>query len=266
VLPLERKRRKSVAWSRTGVMALIRSRVYHGELWDRDELVCEDAHKAIVTESQWRLAQRGGKWPKQVKDGSIAAQGVLTSIVYCAACGNKLSLTGSTNRQGERVASYFCRIHHARSGECPAPAVASTRTPDPYVERVGARIEQAAGHVREAEEELDMFFAAQLASVLGPERYRAEVERRQDQVREAQMELGEALQANEVFVQAGGLRTPEQLVTDWPTMTMTQKRAVVRTYIRRVTLAKADPKRRRWQPIGERVQIAWMAPPARAAA
>jgi Recombinase zinc beta ribbon domain len=112
---------------------------------------------------------------RQVKDGSIAAQGVLTSIVYCAACGNKLSLTGSTNRRGERVASYFCRIHHARSGECPAPAVASTRTLDPYVERalltaladpasklvkaheVGARIEQAAGHVREAEEELDMF-------------------------------------------------------------------------------------------------------------
>ncbi len=279
VLPLERKGRKSVAWSRAGVMALIRSRVYRGELWDGDELVCEDAHKAIVTESQWRLAQRGGKWPKQVKDGSIAAQGILTSIVYCAACGNKLSLTGSTNRQGERVASYFCRIHHARSGDCPAPAVASTRTLDPYVERalltaladpasklvkaheVGARIEQAAGRVREAEEELDTFLAAQVASVLGPERYRAEVERRQDQVREAQMELSEALQANAVFVQAGGLRTPDQLVTDWPTMTMNQKRGVVRAYINRVTLAKADPMRRRWQPIGERVQIAWMAPP-----
>ncbi len=26
-------------------------------------------------------------------------------------------------------------------------------------------------------------------------------------------------------------------------------------------LAKADPKRRRWQPIGERVQIARVAPP-----
>jgi Recombinase len=171
VLPLESKGRKSVAWSRTGVMTLIRSRVYRGELWDRDELVCEDAHKAIVTESQWRLAQRGGKWPKQVKDGSIAAQGVLTSIVYCAACGNRLSLTGSTTRQGERVASYFCRIHHAPSGECPAPAVASTRTVDPYVERA-------------------------LPTALADP------------------------------------------ATDWPTMTMTQKRAVVRTYIRRVTLAK----------------------------
>lgn len=128
VLPLERKGRKSVAWSRTGVMALIRSRVYRGGLWDGDELVCEDAHKAIVTESQWRLAQRGGKWPKQVEDGLIAAQGVLTSIVYCAACGNKLSLTGSTTRRGERVASYFCRIHHARVASARRPRSINTDT------------------------------------------------------------------------------------------------------------------------------------------
>jgi DNA invertase Pin-like site-specific DNA recombinase len=102
VLPLERKGRKSVAWSRSGVLALIRSRVYRGELWDGDELVCKNAHKAIVTESQWRFAQRGGNGATHVKDGSIAAQGLLASIVYCAGCGHRLSLTGSTNGNGER--------------------------------------------------------------------------------------------------------------------------------------------------------------------
>jgi DNA invertase Pin-like site-specific DNA recombinase len=277
-LPQERKGRKSVAWSRTGVMALIRSRVYRGELWDGDELVCKNAHKPIVTESQWRFAQRGAKGPTHVKDGSIAAQGILASIVYCAGCGSRLSLTGSTNRHGERIASYFCRIHHARSGDCPAPAVASTRTLDPYVEsqllealadpnsklvkahEIGARIQQAAEHVKATEEELDTFLAAQLASVLGPERYRAEVERRQDDVRSAQLELSEALTANLVLGQAGS-RTPEQLVADWPTMTIQEKRAVVRAYIERVTLTKADPKRRRWQPVGERAQIGWVAAP-----
>ena len=134
MLPLERKGRKSVAWSRTGVMALIRSRVYCGELWDGDELVCKDAHKAIVTESQWRLPSAGASGRSQIKDGSIAAQGILSSMVYCAGCGNTLSLTGSTNRAASAIANYFCRIHHARSGDCPAPAVASTRTLDPYVE------------------------------------------------------------------------------------------------------------------------------------
>jgi site-specific DNA recombinase len=279
VLPLERKgRRRSVAWSRTGVMAMIRSRVYRGELWDGDELVCKDAHHVIVSEGEWRFAQLAGKGGTHVKDGSIAAQGILTSIVYCAACGSRLSVTGSTGRQGERVASYFCRIHHAASGDCPAPAVASTRTLDPYVEglllealadpksklmkahEVGARIQKAAESVSATEEELDTFLAAALASVLGPERYRAEVERRQEDVRAAQRELGEALRANLVLGQAGS-RTPKQLVEAWPQLRMDEKRAVVRAYIERVTVAKADPKRRRWQPIGERVAIRWVGQP-----
>jgi len=280
VLPLERKGRKSVAWSRTGVVGLIGSRVYRGELWDGDELLCKNAHKAIVTESEWRFAQRGGKGGRAyVKDGSIAAQGVLTSIVYCAACGYRLSVTGSTSRKGERIASYFCRIHHAQSGDCPAPAVASTRTLDPYVEgrllealadpnsklvkahEIGARIQRTAERVTASEEELDTFLATELASVLGPERYRREVERRQDDVRAAQHDLSEALTANLVLGQAGS-RTPAQLVADWQTMTMNEKRAVVRAYIDRVTLGKADPKRRRWQPISERAQIDWAAAPA----
>jgi hypothetical protein len=45
-------------------------------------------------------------------------------------------------------------------------------------------------------------------------------------------------------------------------MTIDEKRAVVRAYIERVILTKADPKRRRWQPIEERVQIDWAAAPA----
>jgi hypothetical protein len=49
-------------------------------------------------------------------------------------------------------------------------------------------------------------------------------------------------------------------------MAMNEKRAVVRAYIDRVTITKADPKRRRWQPIGERVQIDWAAAAPAAAA
>ena len=32
----------------------------------------------------------------------------------------------------------------------------------------------------------------------------------------------------------------------------------LRRFISSVTLAKADPKRRRWQPISERVEVAWV--------
>src|SRR5712691_309879 len=278
VLPLERKGRKSVAWSRSGVMSMVRNRVYRGELHDGDELVCKNAHQPLISESEWKLAQLGGIGPLYVKDGSIAAQGLLTSLAHCAACGHRLSLTGSTAKNGERIANYFCRTHHAGSGVCPKPAVASTRTLDPYVEglllealadpasklvkahEVGARITETAELMNQAEEELDTFLATELASVLGPDRYRAEVERRQEAVRTALREFDDAMRANIILGQEKS-RTPKQLVTDWPTLTTEEKRGVVRAYVDRVVVAKADPKRRRWQPISERVDVRWTGQP-----
>jgi DNA invertase Pin-like site-specific DNA recombinase len=278
VLPLERKGRKSVAWSRSGVMAVVRSRVYRGELWDDDELVCKNAHQPLLSEGEWKLAQLGGIGPLFVKDGSIAAQGLLTSLAFCAACGHRLSLTGSSTKDGERVANYFCRTHHAGTGRCPDPAVASTRTLDPYVEglllealadpasklvkahEVGARITKTAEAMKQAEDELDTFLATELASVLGPDRFRTEVERREDAVRAALREFDDAMRANLILGQEKS-RSPKQLVSDWPTLTMDEKRGVVRAYIDRVIVGKADPKRRRWQPISERVEVNWTAQP-----
>jgi DNA invertase Pin-like site-specific DNA recombinase len=278
VLPLQRTGRKSVAWSRSGVASLIRNRVYRGELHERDELVCKNAHQPLVSEGEWKLAQLGGIGPLYVKDGSIAAQGLLTSLAFCAACGHRLSLTGSSAKNGERIANYFCRAHHAGSGECPQPAVASTRTLDPHVEglllealadpasklvnahEIGARIAKTAESMKQAEQELDTFLATELASVLGPDRYRTEVERRQDTVRTALREFDEAMRANLILGQEKS-RTPKQLVKDWPTLTIDEKRAVVRAYVSRVVVAKADPKRRRWQPISERVEVRWTGQP-----
>jgi hypothetical protein len=45
-----------------------------------------------------------------------------------------------------------------------------------------------------------------------------------------------------------------------------QKRAHLRHFIRSVTISKADPKRRRWQPIDERIAVTWVDGTAAAAA
>jgi hypothetical protein len=126
---------------------------------------------------------------------------------------------------------------------------------------VGDRIAEAAELMKQAEEELDTFLATELASVLGPDRYRAEVERRQDEVRAALRVFDDAMRANLILGQEKS-RTPKQLVTAWPTLTIDEKRSVVRAYVDRVVVAKADPKRRRWQPISERVEVHWSGQPA----
>jgi predicted Fe-S protein YdhL (DUF1289 family) len=87
---------------------------------------------------------------------------------------------------------------------------------------------------------------------------RAEVEKRQEAIRQAEAAWAEAMHANLAIGTAGAsVRTPQEILAAWPAMTMGERRAVVRAYIARVTVAKADPKRRRWQPIGERVEVAW---------
>ncbi len=248
--------------------------LYKGEARS-GEFVTANAHEPIVSEAEWQAAQRGGKDRAHVRDGSIAAQGLLAGIVHCAGCGHKLSLTGSTTREGARVASYYCRTRYA-SGKCGSPAVASTRTLDPYVEElllealrrddprlvkpaaIGKRI-QATGEVMEAAHvELEAFLQAGVASLLGPETYRAEVEKRREAIREAEAAWAEAMDANLAIGVAGAsVRTPQEVLEAWPSLTMSERRPVVRAYIARVKVAKADPKRRRWQPIGERAEVIW---------
>jgi len=274
VLPLERKSRRSVAWSREGVRSLIKNPVYRGEARS-GEFVSANAHEPIVSGDEWQAAQRGGTDLAQVRDGSIAAQGLLAGLVHCAGCGHKLSLTGSTARDGARVANYYCRAHYA-SGTCDSPAVASTRTLDPYVEELllkalgrddprlvkpaalGKRIQETGAVVEAAHLELEAFLQAGVASLLGPKKYHAEVEKRQQAIREAEAAWAEAMRANLAVGTAGAsVRTPQQILAAWPSMSMGDRRAVVRAYIARVRVAKADPKRRRWQPISERARVSW---------
>lgn len=77
-------------------------------------------------------------------------------------------------------------------------------------------------------------------------------------------ELDEAMRANLILGQQKS-RTPKQLVKDWPTLKIDAKRGVIRAYVERVTVGKADPKRRRWQPIDERVDVRWVGQPGQPA-
>jgi recombinase-like zinc beta ribbon protein len=175
--------------------------------------------------------------------------GYLSGLITCAPCGHKLrDVNADTPR-----ASYACVGRYAR-GDCPAPAAARISAVDGYVvgliEDEGAdrrilealdgrraRWEAARDAVAAAEERLD-----RLIDSTAEMRDRARARRK---VMDAESDL-EAARAALYGLDAPG---PEADEVD----------AAWRTALASVTLERADPARRRWQPVSERVTVTWAA-------
>jgi hypothetical protein len=83
-----------------------------------------------------------------------------------------------------------------------------------------------------------------MASTLGPERYKAQVDRRQEDVDEAELAWSEAMRSMEARGAA-----PEDVLDRWESMTIAERRDVIRAHVVGVAVEQADPKRRRWQPV-----------------
>jgi DNA invertase Pin-like site-specific DNA recombinase len=241
-------------WSRSSLKRMFDSPTYLGRIVIGDDIYHEGAHEALVDERTWTLAQRRGQAPAH--NGTLASQGVLAGLIRCAGCGHVLTVTAS-GPQGARVASYTCRRVRA-SGTCPAPASATVARVDELVipglderdtgrQDFGLYMEAVAASSAEYEAavaELDAFLEAGLLTELGPDLYRREVARRREAVETtraawtADHAQGQAL----VRPNATGLE---------------HDRARARRLIESVTLAKSDPGRGRWQPVGERLTVEW---------
>jgi DNA invertase Pin-like site-specific DNA recombinase len=242
-------------WGRSSVRQLFTSQTYLGRIAIGDSIYQEDAHPALVDERTWHLAQREGRRPTH--DGSLASQGVLAGLIRCAGCGHVLTVTAS-GPPGARVASYTCRRVRA-SGVCPAPASATVakvdaavlpgidERPSPHTgfDQYLATVDESAGAFEEAVQELDTFLEAGLVSELGPDLYRREVARRRQAVEEARSRWEADHAQGATLVRAGDATG------------LDYQRARARQAIEAVTLAKADPKRGRWQPIEERLEVEW---------
>jgi site-specific DNA recombinase len=121
-------RDNGVKMSRSGVRVLIHNRAYLGEAMGRAE-----SHEAIVTQDEWDAAQMPHGGGKPIHDGSIAAQGMLTRIIRCDGCGQRISVGGSRERKdGTKPGRYFCR-GYSTAGRCPSPAAGMVALVDDYV-------------------------------------------------------------------------------------------------------------------------------------
>lgn len=243
-------------WSRSSVRQMFTSQTYLGRIAIGDSIYEEGTHPALVDARTWQMAQREGRRPSH--DGSLASQGVLAGLIRCAGCGHVLTVSAS-GPQGARVASYTCRRTRA-SGDCPAPASGVVAKVDAIVlpgieERSSGRTDfgvyfeataESARAFESAVQELDAFLEGASMTDLGAELYNREVARRRGAVA-ATREVWERDAARaEALIRLGNA-----------TSDLDHERARARQAIEAVTLAKADPKRGRWQPIAERLEVTW---------
>jgi DNA invertase Pin-like site-specific DNA recombinase len=261
---------------------MLGNEVYLGHAKGPGGAIKRGAHDPIVDAALFAAAQRKGT--SYVHDGSMASQSRLPGLVVCAGCGYRMQVGRS--RSGSDAA-YRCAGRHAKK-TCPAPASALVRLVDDlvlteYASRVTGLIEdRESGRIDDAEfarllggpsetawlAAKDTLAKAEAAydawiddldaeNRLGLDRYRRGRELRREAVEDAQRRLYELpdpeIPAGTPTVTLGGQTYPYVPLGDdvvW------DRRALART-VERVMVTKADPARGKWQPIAERVVVAW---------
>jgi DNA invertase Pin-like site-specific DNA recombinase len=252
-------------FTKSGARAMLRNRVYLGEARAAKTVVNPKAHKPIVTEELFAAAQRDAKYTPRVN--TWASQSALSGLITCAACGNRLHVVDS----GVGKASYVCR-GRSSNGRCTERAVGQVRLVDEHVIGLLAEMEEdvlsgaaSAEHayleakeaVTKAEAELERFSDPTLSTDLGMTLWRRGIEKAAKNVEAARRALWDlddpGLPEDAKIVELDGKK---HIYTVWGDDPAADRRTL-RRYVSSVTLTKADPARRRWQPIAERVTVAW---------
>lgn len=234
----------------SGVRALLRNRVYLGEL-RVGQYANDAAHEPLVTQAEWDAAQseRHARLPRSRETALLAG------LVRCAGCGHRMS-RGS----GERP-NYSCFGLHS-GGRCEEPAHISVRRVDAYVERVvwshagGTRYQRSArapdltrlqAELVRAVEHRDAFYAAFGGGDIAAAR--AEAERRQRAVDDAQRALDRE-RASAGF----GLSLTAEAYEAYKRASAAQRNAVLRRTLDAV-IVRAAGGRGVVLPVKERVRV-----------
>jgi len=262
---LEAALRRGVA--KSTVTAMLRNRAYLGEARGPGEgNVKVGAHEPLVDEETFdRVQVRAGT--RSTKDGSVSSQAILGGLITCASCGHKLRVLGSP----KGGASYVCHAKYA-GGNCAEPAAARVKLVDAHVadlmagawDEVTARSADSAQRFVEARERVAKLEAEydtlsndpELVLGLGAERFKDLLLKANSSVLEARRQLWDLDDpgvGDVPVVYVDGQPWLYEQFGDDPA----RDKQHMRQHIATVTLAKADPARRRWQPIAERVDVRW---------
>jgi DNA invertase Pin-like site-specific DNA recombinase len=251
--------------SKSAVGYMLTSRTYLGEIQGGEEGVA--VHEAIVTQEEWDAAQGVGRG--FARDGTIAAEGILSGLITCTACGGRLMVgrSGAMQPDGKRGARYGCKGHSSAKGKCPAPASANVSAVDDYVE---AAITQAItdGTLRATLDAVERYNAACRAvdqAQADLDAHKANAVRLVQSIgADGYAETAEALKAvlDEAKRSKRDTPRPEDTLspdTHWGTdlWPVDEKRRLTKQLISKVTLARSTTRGRNGQPIEQRISITW---------
>lgn len=191
---------RDLAMTPAGTRALLRNRVYLGELHVGQHSNPE-AHPALVTEDEWLAVQARHEPARPPRSDRPIA--LLAGLVRCVSCGHVMSR--STGGKGQVV--YACHRQHS-AGQCPRPTAITAETIDAHVEAVAlselaklhARIEdadrdvkEARAALRDAQAEIAAYLEGVSAAGLPPGEYARGATARQSAVDQARDDLGTLL-------------------------------------------------------------------------
>jgi site-specific DNA recombinase len=234
----------------SGVRALLRNRVYLGEL-RVGKHVNAAAHPALVSEEEWSAAQRV-RTARPTRNGSAPA--LLAGLVRCASCGHVMS------RASGGTVSYACHAHHS-AGQCPRPAAVSVAALDRHIDLLARQelaklaasaatndveLDAARRSVTDAERELAAYLDGVAAAGLEAEQW-AEGARKRRQALEAARARRELLLARQRPVVDG------DPVKAWQQMSPRQRNHQLRSLIEAVLVRPAGRGRR--VPLGDRTRV-----------
>ena len=287
---------REIGRKRITVTTMLKNRVYLGEIRGSGGAINREAHDPIVSHELFAAVQarQGVKAANTGRtNGSYAP--MLSGLIRCAECGYLLQISYSKRAKGPVKTNYHC-MSPSSNRPCAGCAADAERV-DKYVRSQldlnnevirdlyqGAERAWVAARrqVEEAETALSNYVEA--ASSLDAGLFQRGLDVRQRAVNEANLRLYELDDPgigdeDLIVLDLGPMKKDLYAVATDPDLTDIQReqrvrvlydeaepfvfspdleRKRLRRVIASVTLKKADPGRRRWQPIDERVLIRWM--------
>jgi DNA invertase Pin-like site-specific DNA recombinase len=257
--------RLGCGFGKSTVRAWIRNRVYLGEA-RRGAIVKAGAHEAIVTPELFEAAGRTTSkfFPR---GASLSDQALLGGIVFCAACGHRMGVQGAGKGKG-RKPFYVCPKHFA-DVKCVGTAALVKRVDDYVVWLLSQQWDEVASAASASAEAYlrarEALRSAEAEHELWLQDREATAETRRRMILRAEDDIGRARAALYAVDDPGVDEDAEVVWLDGRPMAYElwgedrdRDRRHLRRYVREVRIAKADPKRRRHQPIEERAEVRWI--------